>query len=116
MAVSLTVEKVGEFMSGTAVVTHSVSETITVPLTFNGATASLEISWSVGQENKFVSFPTVTTLWTSQTARSRCLSRPIRRNTSTSQARSPPSFHGCETTTSHGQSFWRRITPFAPPW
>ena len=59
MAVSLTVEQVGEFMSGTAVVTHSVSETITVPLTFNGATASLEISWSVGQENKFVSFPTV---------------------------------------------------------
>ncbi len=59
MTVSLTVEKVGEFMSGTAVVTHSVSETITVPLTFNGATASLEISWSVGQENKFVSFPTV---------------------------------------------------------
>ena len=59
MAVSLTVEQVGEFMSGTAVVTHSVSETITVPLTFNGATASLEINWSVGQENKFVSFPTV---------------------------------------------------------
>ena len=59
MALSLTVEQVGEFMSGTAVVAHSLTETTTVPLTFNGATASLEVSWSVGQQTKFVSFPTV---------------------------------------------------------
>ena len=118
MAVSLSVEKVGEFMSGTAEVSQSVSEAITRTLTFDGATANLEISWAVGEDEKLISFPTVDdaldepdgTVTLSSSA------RPIRRNTSTYQARGPPPFQRCETTTSHGQSFWRRTTPYAPPW
>ena len=56
--VSLSVEKAGEFMSGTAEISQSVGATTTLTLTFIGATATLEVTFAAGETRKTISFPT----------------------------------------------------------
>ena len=56
--VSLSVEKAGEFMTGTAEISQSGGATTTLTLTFNGATATLEVTFAAGETRKTISFPT----------------------------------------------------------
>ena len=56
--VSLSVEKAGEFMSGTAEVSQSSGTATTLMLTFIGATATLEVTFAAGETRKTISFPT----------------------------------------------------------
>ena len=56
--VSLSVEKAGEFMTGTAEISQSGGSATTLTLTFNGATATLDVTFAAGETRKTISFPT----------------------------------------------------------
>ena len=56
--VSLTVERSGDFMTGTVAVSQSSGATTTRGITFNGATSTLEVTFEAGETSKTISFPT----------------------------------------------------------
>ena len=56
--VSLTVERSGDFMTGTVAVSQSSGATTTRGVTFNGATSTLEVTFEAGETSKTISFPT----------------------------------------------------------
>ena len=57
--VSLTVERSGDFMTGTVAVSQSSGATTTRGVTFNGATSTLEVTFEAGETSKTISFPTL---------------------------------------------------------
>ena len=57
--VSLTVERSGDFMTGTVAVSQSSGATSTRGITFNGAASTLEVTFEAGETSKTISFPTL---------------------------------------------------------